>query len=387
MSLVEEINALRNDAALCRHGTRCLVRAGGGDLLPWLERIASLPVSDLAPGGLLALTLMDGKGKLRADPRVLAPGVPAEGLLLELPSSHREQILRLLRMYVITDDVTLEDLGDGDGEGDGSTDDANGGAASRTAPQPGDIAGDTSAARAAREPWALITLAGPAAGERLTACDLPAPGAGQVAAAGELLLAPSELSGTGGFDLIGPLSRLAEAERSLLASGVKTASPAALQVVRVGAGVPWFAEDMAGGVIPLEALLDHKVSSTKGCYPGQEVIARIVNMGQVARRLVRLTGTAGTAGAAGDVSAASNSGADDGAGSAGAPGGHVHAALHPDAELQGEDGRALGVLTSVARDPTNDTTLGLGYVKRSRWKTGAQVKVGDVTLDVTSLVG
>ena len=43
-------------------------------------------------------------------------------------------------------------------------------------------------------------------------------------------------------------------------------------------GVPWFGADLSGDIIPLEALLDDSVSITKGCYPGQEVVARIKNL-------------------------------------------------------------------------------------------------------------
>jgi folate-binding protein YgfZ len=315
MSLTDQIATLREGAALVRHGQRTLARATGGDLLPWLERIASLPVNDMSAGEVRALTLMDGKGKLRADPRVIATGAPAEGVLLDLPASHREQVVRLLTMYVITDDVTVEDL---------------------------------------VESHVLITVAGPGAGEHMTAAGLPTPDAGRAELSGELVVLASELSGTGGFDLVGPTAAVDAAAQSLTEGGVSEASLDALQVVRVGSGVPWFASDLADGVIPLEALLDRKVSTTKGCYPGQEVVARIVNLGQVARKLVRFVGPAG-------------------------------ADLAPGAELDVDDGRKVGVITSVVADPAGDRTLALGYAKRSHWKTGSEVRAGEVTLQVESL--
>ena len=310
------IAALRGDAALCRHATRFLVRATGRDLLPWLERIASLPVANMPAGGVVALTLMDGKGKLRADPRVIAPGPPADGLLLDLPASQSEAVLRLLRMYVITDDVTLDDL---------ST------------------------------RLELVTLAGPRAAEQLASAGLPVPDEGRVArATDDVLVLASELTGVGGFDLLGPTDALASALAKLTAAGVPTVDRDALDVVRVAAGVPWFAPDLADGVIPLEALLERKVSSTKGCYPGQEVVARITNLGQVARRLVRLR----------------------------APGRQT---LEAGAELTGGDGRVMGTLTSAAYDPTADATLALGYAKRASWSSGAELLAGDVSLVVESL--
>ena len=61
--------------------------------------------------------------------------------------------------------------------------------------------------------------------------------------------------------------------------------------LRVDAGRPLFGVDMDTETIPLEAgLLDRAISTTKGCYVGQEVIIRVLHRGggRVARRLVKI---------------------------------------------------------------------------------------------------
>lgn len=61
---------------------------------------------------------------------------------------------------------------------------------------------------------------------------------------------------------------------------------------RIAAGVPRVPEDVGGEDLPGEAGLETvAISYTKGCYLGQEVMARLKAMGRVRRRLVRVSGT------------------------------------------------------------------------------------------------
>ena len=87
--LSTSLSALRDGAAVHSPAQRFLVRAAGPDLLPWLERLCSNPMQDIQPGECRRATLMDGKGKLRCDLRVLAPArdddAPVDEVLLDLP--------------------------------------------------------------------------------------------------------------------------------------------------------------------------------------------------------------------------------------------------------------------------------------------------------------
>src|SRR5262249_16848400 len=59
----------------------------------------------------------------------------------------------------------------------------------------------------------------------------------------------------------------------------------AVELIRIEAGLPRFGADMNEGTIPLEADLDRAISYTKGCFLGQEIIARATYRGHVNKRL------------------------------------------------------------------------------------------------------
>jgi len=65
-----------------------------------------------------------------------------------------------------------------------------------------------------------------------------------------------------------------------------------IQGLRIGAGIPAVPVDIGPTDLPNEAGLETEaISYTKGCYLGQEVMARLKNLGQVRRRLLRVRGT------------------------------------------------------------------------------------------------
>ena len=96
-----------------------------------------------------------------------------------------------------------------------------------------------------------------------------------------VLVAPTNWQGIEGYDLLGA---------DLPAPQIRECSPAALEVLRIEAGVPQMGQDITEGAIPAEAgnrVLDDAVSFTKGCYVGQELVARVESRGgNVPRRLL-----------------------------------------------------------------------------------------------------
>ncbi len=130
--------------------------------------------------------------------------------------------------------------------------------------------------------------------------------------------------GLGGVDALGPAPSLP--------AGVTPLDPDVYGALRVEAGVPAMGAELTEKTIPAEAgILDATVSFTKGCYTGQELVARIDSRGgNVARRLLglRLDGPA-------DPGAALEAG-----------------------------GKSAGWLTSVAHSPELGW-IGLGYVARA----------------------
>lgn len=78
---------------------------------------------------------------------------------------------------------------------------------------------------------------------------------------------------------------------TLLAGAVPLAA-AEMERRRIVAGIPAVPADIGPGDLPNEGGLETEaISYTKGCYLGQEVMARLKSMGQVRRRLVRVSGT------------------------------------------------------------------------------------------------
>jgi folate-binding protein YgfZ len=87
-------------------------------------------------------------------------------------------------------------------------------------------------------------------------------------------------------ELFGPRQRLPEWERALREAGSRAVSDATAEILRVEAGRPRLGKDANDSNLPEEVGLEGAISPTKGCYVGQEVVARLRTYGRVNRRLV-----------------------------------------------------------------------------------------------------
>jgi tRNA-modifying protein YgfZ len=186
-----------------------------------------------------------------------------------------------------------------------------------------------------------VSLLGPAADGALAAAGLPVPPGGPGGSSptprstrvpgGPGLVAHRTAVGV---DLVGPDAP--GAAGALERAGV-AAGPAELwELVRVERGLPRAGRELTDDVLAEEAgLLGSHVHLDKGCYPGQETVARVHNLGQVQRRLAGLRF------------------APDG------PGGPPA----PPADLVTGDGRRAGQLRSVVDHPELGP-IGLAYVRR-----------------------
>lgn len=93
------------------------------------------------------------------------------------------------------------------------------------------------------------------------------------------------------FEVVGPVDWVTELVRQLTADGCREIDATAAMVVRIEAGVPAVPVDIGPTDLPNEGGLDDTaISYTKGCYLGQEVMARLKNLGQVRRKLLRVQG-------------------------------------------------------------------------------------------------
>ena len=143
------------------------------------------------------------------------------------------------------------------------------------------------------------------------------------------------------FDLIASDSDGPPLLENLTGAGAFPVGRDTVELARIEQGVPAFGAELDEAYNPLEAGLQHMISYIKGCYIGQEVIARLTTYDKVQKCLVRL---------------AWPSDADVDAG----------------AKLM-LDARQAGVVTSAIRDPRTGSGLGLGYVRKALSDAGARL--------------
>src|SRR6185295_8756656 len=158
-----------------------------------------------------------------------------------------------------------------------------------------------------------------------------------------------------GFDLIVPGQQAPELWQTLVRAGSTPVGFAALDILRTEAGVPRYGVDMNETNVVSETNLDEAVSFTKGCYIGQEIIARIKYRGHVAKKLRGIL--------------------FDGA-----------SEVESGAAVLCEDEKEIGRVTSVAFSPQLNRTISLAYVKYDYMTTGTKVKVNGSNMLLPAVV-
>ena len=93
-----------------------------------------------------------------------------------------------------------------------------------------------------------------------------------------------------GYFLMGQQSHKQLLLERLFGSGITPADDDAFEYLRIESGRPRFGHELTDKYIPLEANLWADVSFNKGCYTGQEIIARMESRGRIAKRLALLQG-------------------------------------------------------------------------------------------------
>ena len=246
-----ELRALREGCGLLDRSFVGRLELTGADRQRFLHGLVSCEVKGLAPGVGAYGFFTSVKGRILADVVVLTL---ADRLRLELPPGREGEIADHLSRYRIADRVEW----------------------SPSAALP-------------------LTLAGPRAAAVLAAAGGPQPpgdpwGSAPATVAGtEVLLVRQGHLGVDAVTLWVPGEAAVQLFESLLAAGqphgLAPVGFAAAEIVRVEAGVPRFGRDFGPDHFPQETGLDDAVSYTKGCYLGQEIVARIHYRGGVNRTL------------------------------------------------------------------------------------------------------
>jgi len=223
---------------------RGLVAVTGADAARWLDGMVTNETLALSPGEGCYALLLTPKGRIVADLHVLAR---EEGYWLDTSARVVPKLLERLERYIVADDVELRDL---------------------------------------TADFDRFSLEGPEATSLLGVPDIP-PESWVPVRVNEVesVAARFGWSGETAWQLFVPAGRLADVATAL---GVSAASNEALEVLRIEAGVPLLGAELDEDVLPDEARLDSAISRTKGCYTGQEIVARLHSRGAVNHRLVGL---------------------------------------------------------------------------------------------------
>jgi folate-binding protein YgfZ len=271
----------------------------GADRVRFLHGMVSNDIEALRPGQGCHAAMLTTKGKLLADLVVYAD---ADSLLLELDGTLRDKIKATLDKHIVMDDVEVRDVSD-------------------DVPELG-VYGDNA-------PTVLSAVAG------VEASDLAALPNYHFLATGALRIARTPELAETGYHVFGNIEFSAA-----------VMSEAEWEERRIEAGTPRYGVDMGEDRLPIEAGINDAVSFTKGCYLGQEVIARATNLGHINRRLVGLV-------LDGDAPAAA--------------GAKLSAPTRPEA----------GFVTSSVRSRRLGKTIALGYVHRTLWDPGTRLTLAD----------
>jgi tRNA-modifying protein YgfZ len=303
----EQYAALTTGCALVDRSERGKLALTGTDAKSFLNGQVTNDVEALMPGAGCYAALLTHKGKMLADLRVLDTG---DELLLDTERVALQNLFDAIRRFKVGYAVELH---------------------KRTLER------------------GLLSLIGPTARQVAGATDLPETEHANRRA--EVAGIPAVLALTDvGVDLICASGDTAALHAALEAAGALPVPEAAAEVVRIERGRPRYGIDVDDSVIPQEAALNARaVSFTKGCYVGQETVARLYYKGKPNRHLrgLRLSEAVlgGTALRAGD--------------------------------------REVGILTSVAASPRLGP-IGLALVRRQA-EPGTRLQAGSATADVVEL--
>jgi folate-binding protein YgfZ len=242
VELDAQYRQLREECGLLDRSDRGKLLVSGPDAADYLQGQLTNDVEALEPGDGQYAALLDRKGHMQADMRVLRP--VANEVWLDTEAGALEATRRHLQMYSIGREVEVVDV---------------------------------SAERA------ILSLIGPRSVEVSGSAALPENACEATAVTGVDCLA---VGTAGGIDLIAAATDSARLVEALLAAGAVAVSPAAAEILRIESGTPRYGAEMGAETMPAEAgIVEDAVSFTKGCYIGQETVARLHYKGRPNRHL------------------------------------------------------------------------------------------------------
>jgi folate-binding protein YgfZ len=298
-------------ADLSFRGRMCVL---GTDREKFVHGQVTNDVAGLKTGEGCYAALINAKGKIQSDLFIYKL---RDELLLDFEPGLTKVISDRLEKYIIADDVQLVDIA---------------------------------------ALYGLISAQGPKAAEVLKQAGLPIP-EGELhwsAVAeenGEIYVMRNSRFGFGGFDIFVPVPSLEQLaiqlESALKDISGRWAGFSALEIARIENGIPRFGADMnESNLAPEAEIQDRAISYAKGCYIGQEIIARLRTYGQTTKslRLLRLPSEGNTL-------------------------------PDPGTKLF-KSGKEIGYITSSTLSPKHGAKIALGYVRKETNAPGEKLSLG-----------
>ena len=312
-SFEAEYHALRRGVGLIDYSTQALLQVQGADRASFLHSLLTNDIKRLTPGSGCPAALLNVNAKLIAELFVL---MEPDALWLLCDATRAADVASTLDRHLFTEAVTLTNH---------------------------------------ERRQAVLALQGPRTMDalaQLTEAKVALPRIGDHCATViediPLRLARYSLTGDAGVLCLVDAEHAKSAwdllQRHGAASGLRPVGWEALNTARIEAGIPWFCVDMnEDNLLPETGLEASAVSDAKGCYLGQEIIARLATYGSVSRRLVGLLIDGGQVPEAGDQIV--------------------------------QNDEPVGSVTSACYSPTLQRPIAMGYVKRGAYEPQTAVEI------------
>lgn len=289
---------VRSGSVGCYEQKRGLISVRGTEAVRFLDGLVSNNVKSLAEGVSIYAALPNAQGRLLAVARLLRRG---DVFLIETEAETREKLFNNLFRFTYAGDFFVEDVSD---------------------------------------QYRFFSIFG--------------------TSFSPLDASPLEFTARGRTDYFVARPNAEEFINALINGGSVEIPDDVYETLRIENGIPRYGVDIDESTVVPEAGIDGLVSYNKGCYIGQEIIARIHFRGHIAKKLTGLV----------------ISGANNGSGSP---------ESIMESELQSVDGKSAGRITSVTFSPIIGRRIALGLIRYDYLGADTELRAGNITCKVRDL--
>src|SRR5260370_13421388 len=303
-------------AALIDLSARGRILISGSEAVVFLNGLITNDMKTLEPNSWMPAVFPNVQGRLLAAVRVIHRD---DGFLIDTENATRDTVVKLLERFTLAGDFRLADLTQ-----------------------------DTAqlSIQGAQAPEIIAAIFG------ATVANLSRDAVASVDRQGkQVTIIRATHTAEDGFDLFVDATEAETLRDSFIKAGVQPIGDDTVETLRLETGIARYGVDMDETNVVTETNLDDAVSFTKGCYIGQEIIARIKHRGHVAKKLSGLVF-------------------------------ERDEPIETGAVIKSAEGKDIGRVTSVARSPRLKRTIALGYVIYPYLAARASVEVISGKLDV-----